>query len=800
MAEARMAVEPHTLGLRTGFEVDTSIKEIQAHVSAAGFVLYIPHPRFLIRNLMRRLMHGYSAISLAFLPVPLPAVITIVAATAAIVARSPSSSWLRSGALADHVWKLDSMLPFTNRLSTKLRVTYLAISTSTIILGGFTYSQRLFLRQLLSYHGWLYERSTKSLKTKIWGMMLKNMFTLRFYHATLSFDGALPTLPLPTISETVPRYLETVKPLLPADEYLTMVEHANSFLKKEGPTLQWYLRLKWLLSPNYISDWWLKYVYLRGRESICINSNWYGIMYGDYFPTNSQIARAAVCTYNLVRAKLLLDNGTLEPQLLGGTVPLCMQQYKYIFSTTRVPGREVDSLVTYDSTESSYVVVLSKGRFYKLPVFSPKSTKQLSPLQLQSAYRGILDSTEVADPHEALLPALTSANRTTWASVREQYFLRHPKNRQALEIVERAMFVVCLDDETGPTTYSDEGRRYLMGNGHNRWSDKSFCFVVLENAKAGVHAEHSWGDAPTLAHIVEWISCSDEKREFYDRDGNVAPTKADEEKLSSGKWTAYEAEQFRFSTKDPQLQQHIEDAHAHYLKEIKDLDLAIGRYDKYGKGKCKAGKCSPDAWLQMSLQLAYFRDRGRFDQTYESSMVRLFKAGRTETIRTVSNESCAWVRAMEDPAASNATRLELLATAAERHQKYSHDAMTGKGVDRHLFALYVVSIGKSIDSPFLQAALKSKWKLSTSQVPTRQMDKKHHHPDESKFHTPNGGFGPVADDGYGISYSIFGEGIFYFNISSKVAFSGTDSARMLNNVFRALDDMGSLVTETKKVK
>jgi hypothetical protein len=32
------------------------------------------------------------------------------------------------------------------------------------------------------------------------------------------------------------------------------------------------------------------------------------------------------------------------------------------------------------------------------------------------------------------------------------------------------------------------------------------------------------------------------------------------------------------------------------------------------------------------------------------------------------------------------------------------NAMTGKGVDRHLFALYIVSKGMNVESPFLQVS------------------------------------------------------------------------------------------------
>jgi carnitine O-acetyltransferase len=56
---------------------------------------------------------------------------------------------------------------------------------------------------------------------------------------------------------------------------------------------------------------------------------------------------------------------------------------------------------------------------------------------------------------------------------------------------------------------------------------------------------------------------------------------------------------------------------------------------------------SPDAYIQMVMQLAWFRQVGTVVSTYETGLTRLFKHGRTETIRTLSNESYAWVKAMD---------------------------------------------------------------------------------------------------------------------------------------------------------
>lgn len=52
--------------------------------------------------------------------------------------------------------------------------------------------------------------------------------------------------------------------------------------------------------------------------------------------------------------------------------------------------------------------------------------------------------------------------------------------------------------------------------------------------------------------------------------------------------------------------------------------------------------------------------------------------------------------------AQNEKRLELFRLAAEKHQHMYRLAMTGSGIDRHLFCLYIVSQYLDVDSPFLK--------------------------------------------------------------------------------------------------
>jgi carnitine O-palmitoyltransferase 1 len=117
--------------------------------------------------------------------------------------------------------------------------------------------------------------------------------------------------------------------------------------------------------------------------------------------------------------------------------------------------------------------------------------------------------------------------------------------------------------------------------------------------------------------------------------------------------------------------------------------------------------------------------------------------------------------------------------------------MCGKGIDRHLFCLYVISKYLGVDSPFLKEVLSEPWKLSTSQTPHGQaglIDLRTH----PNHISAGGGFGPVADDGYGVSYIVAGEEVIFFHISSKTSSAQTNSSRFRDNLIQALRDMKAM--------
>jgi carnitine O-palmitoyltransferase 1 len=175
------------------------------------------------------------------------------------------------------------------------------------------------------------------------------------------------------------------------------------------------------LTGNYVSDWWEKYVYLRSRSPILINSNYYGLGYAYHIPSGDQCARAAVLTHLYARFKNLLDDERLAPTSVRGAVPICMRQYQRFFCLTREPGRDTDTLRHYDSV---HVAVQYKGTWWRVDCLTAdKKPVSVASLKQQldsivSAVGSVVEAPAPGSP-EANLPALTALNRTRWAEIRE---------------------------------------------------------------------------------------------------------------------------------------------------------------------------------------------------------------------------------------------------------------------------------------------------------------------------------------------------------------------------------------------
>mmetsp|Transcript_32586 Transcript_32586/g.43461 ORF Transcript_32586/g.43461 Transcript_32586/m.43461 type:complete len:252 (-) Transcript_32586:243-998(-) len=198
---------------------------------------------------------------------------------------------------------------------------------------------------------------------------------------------------------------------------------------------------------------------------------------------------------------------------------------------------------------------------------------------------------------------------------------------------------------------------------------------------------------------------------------------------------------------------------------VKDQDMSIELFRKYGSSYIKDAGFSPDSLIQLAIQLATTRLFGKQVATYESSQVRHYLHGRTETTRLVSSASHEFVKRMglhpeplDTDVEGRNEKIALLKKAAWAHSRYLMAASSGYGCDRHFFGLSML-LNEDENPPALYrdpVFQRSKhWRVSTSTLPVLL------------------GFGCVVDDGVGIGYEIGPDDIF-FSISSREKYAWTD--------------------------
>uniref|UniRef100_A0A3Q2Z7N1 Choline O-acetyltransferase n=1 Tax=Hippocampus comes TaxID=109280 RepID=A0A3Q2Z7N1_HIPCM len=285
---------------------------------------------------------------------------------------------------------------------------------------------------------------------------------------------------------------------------------------------------------------------------------------------------------------------------------------------------------------------------------------------------------------------LTSDGRTEWARARD-ILAKDQTNMDSLALIESCLCVLCLDEASG-TKATDTERALLMlhgggweKNGANRWYDKSMQFVVGMDGICGVVCEHSAFEGVVLR--VLWFSS----------------------------------------------------------RLVKNLDMDVFTFKGYGKEFIKKQKMSPDAFVQVALQLAFFKCSGKLVSTYESASIRRFRDGRVDNIRSATVEALAFVKSMTDERSphTETEKMKRLRDALSAQTNYTIAAITGMAIDNHLLGLLKSAKELNMERPEIfcdETYLASnRFILSTSQVPTAV----------EMFCC----YGPVVHNGYGACYN-----------------------------------------------
>lgn len=547
---------------------------------------------------------------------------------------------------------------------------------------------------------------------------------------TYAHQDYLPKLPIPDLERTCERYLAALKPLQSPREHADTRHAVHEFLKGEGPELNEKLKKYAEGRTSYIEQFCMSLVlrrpffiylfffshflfantptpgydsYLNFDNPVVLNLNPFFLLEDDPTPArNNQVTRAASLVVSALEFVRAVRKEELPPDTVKGT-PLCMYQYSRLFGTARVPtdnGCQIEQ-----DPDSKHIIVMCHGQFYWFDVLDDNSDLIMTEKDIAVNLQTIIDDaaqTPIQEAAKGALGVLSTENRKVWSGLRD-VLTREPgsNNADCLGIVDTALFVVCLD-YTEPATAAALCQNMLCGTSEiekgvqigtctNRWYDK-LQIIVCKNGSAGINFEHTGVDGHTVLRFASDVYTDTILRFARTINGKAPtlwastspdPSKRDPESFGDVNTTPHKLEW----DMTPELRIAVRFAETRLADLIEQNEFQCLDFGAYGKNFITSMGFSPDAFVQMAFQAAYYGLYGRVECTYEPAMTKMYLHGRTEAIRTVSEESVNFVQTFwaDNPAEQ---KIEALRKACQRHVETTRDCAKAQGCDRHLYALF----------------------------------------------------------------------------------------------------------------
>ncbi|XP_029466559.1 choline O-acetyltransferase [Rhinatrema bivittatum] len=593
----------------------------------------------------------------------------------------------------------------------------------------------------------------------------------------------LPKLPVPPLQQTMDMFLRCMKHLVTEEQYMKSKGFVEKFVAPGGvgEFIQQKLEERREKTANWVHTYWLDDMYLNNRLALPVNSSPAVIFARQNFQdVNDQLRFTANLISGVLDYKVLLDMHSIPVDYASGQLSghrLSMKQYYGLFSSYRLPGLTKDTLVAQESSimpEPEHVIVACNNQFFVLDVVI--NFRRLSEGDLFTQLQKIVRMAENEEERLPPIGLLTSDGRTEWAESRT-VLMKDSTNRDSLDMIERCMCLVCLDVPSGEElSDTNMALQLLHGggydkNGGNRWYDKPMQFVVGRDGVCGTVCEHSPFDGIVLVqcteHLLRYMKGSPKKLVRADSVSELpAPRRL--------RWKC-----------SPEIQGHLASSAEKLQRIVNNLDFTAYKFKNYGKEFVKKQNMSPDAYIQVALQLTFYRCHKKLVPTYESASIRRFQEGRVDNIRSSTPEALAFVKAMTDEKSiTGSEKMQYLKDAIMAQTNYTILAITGMAIDNHLLGLREMAKEMYEELPEIftdeMFLISNRFVLSTSQVPTK-MD---------MFCC----YGPVVPNGYGACYNPQSDHIL-FCISSFRECKETSSTMFARAMEESLNLMKELCTK-----
>ena len=493
---------------------------------------------------------------------------------------------------------------------------------------------------------------------------------------TFYYEGKLPKVPLVNLEDTIKNFKKWCLPLLNKEERKKTFASADYFARKSGLGEKLHEKLSQYDNRvdtfSWLDDFW-KTRYLGRRCSVSINANF---VFSFINNGRSQTKEASILIYKSLVYKRLLDQEQISPALLRGK-PLCMSQSRYLFSTTRVPKQNIDSVISPYSKElpgpspHKHILVSHNSRFFKLYVLDGQNIPY-DPETIEKSLKSIISNSQENIPEGERFGYLTTMPREEWAKNYNEIIGLNKENKKTMEDIQNSLFSVSLDNST-PEIKGEVVDLLLHGDGGTRWFDKSISLIVFKNGQSGINCEHCGLDGTMVVDFVNFIRDDNNLKIVKKVPFNKNPDCSDIN-----------------LTLNKNINNKIIDAKSKFDDHVKSLMTEHLSHNKFGSDTIKTFGVSPDSFVQLALQLAFYKKRGFLGTTYESISTRQFEHGRTEAMRVVTPQMLNFVKTVESND-SISSKKEAIKNAASAHIERIKECQSGNAPEQHLWQLEIIS-------------------------------------------------------------------------------------------------------------
>ncbi|XP_073454519.1 carnitine O-acetyltransferase-like [Aquarana catesbeiana] len=604
-----------------------------------------------------------------------------------------------------------------------------------------------------------------------------------FLHSLRRYSSPtpLPRQPVPDLQKTLSRYLRSLQPLVSDEELESTRELVEEFLRPggQGEELERQLQRRAERTENWLSDWRQECIYLENHLPLPVHSSPAVILpQREYRDWRGQLRFASKLICGVLDFKAKIESpGSLEELWRGQ--PLCPDQYNKFFGSCREPGYKRDRVLLQPPNKAPphRVTVCKNYQFFELDVYNSDGSP-LTEDQIHQQMLFLRAHSKKTDKEP--VGVLTTDHRNSWGRAYNT-LIRDRLNRESVRSIQRSLFTVCLDATAlkySEDLYSSRTAAQMLhgggshANSGNRWFDKTLQFVVGEDGTCGLIYDQATADASAVLRMLRHVL------DYCSRGPSLLPPRTPITRVPPPR-KLY----FNFP---PETKQHVEQAKQNLDILVSDLDICCFTFADFGKKFPQKHNLSPGAFLQISLQLAYYRLHSSLCATCEVVSLRVFHQGRSDVVRCSSPEALEFVQAADDPSKSVEEKLALMLRAIQSHQTAREQVLQGQSIDGTILALKMLCITTGLALPTLlmdtSYAVSSHWKLFTGQVAS---------PMACVIC-----YGPLVPDGYSVCFAPSQESITVC-VSAFDCCQETDAERLSDSLHVALRDMHSFIVQCR---